>query len=61
MTAIDALTTARYADLIRLRAVRMVAPHGFGYLHGGEHIRSTVDYVREGRKNNFDAPGTTGD
>jgi hypothetical protein len=22
--------------------------------HGGEHIRSTVDYVREGRKNNFD-------
>ncbi|HEY1822008.1 MAG TPA: 1-deoxy-D-xylulose-5-phosphate synthase N-terminal domain-containing protein [Trebonia sp.] len=32
MTAIDALTTARYADTIRLRAVRMVAPHGFGYL-----------------------------
>ena len=32
MTAIDALTAARYADLIRLRAVRMVAPHGFGYL-----------------------------
>jgi hypothetical protein len=24
--------------------------------HGGEHIRSTVDYVREGRKNNFDGP-----
>ena len=32
MTATDALTTARYADVIRLRAVRMVAPHGFGYL-----------------------------
>src|SRR5258708_12968988 len=32
VTAIDALTTARYADVIRLRAVRMVAPHGFGYL-----------------------------
>ena len=32
MTAIDALSTAQYADLIRLRAVRMVAPHGFGYL-----------------------------
>src|ERR1700721_3886952 len=32
MTAPDALTTARYADVIRLRAVRMVAPHGFGYL-----------------------------
>jgi hypothetical protein len=30
-------------------------------VHGGEHIRSTVDYVREGRKNNFDAPGTAGD
>ena len=26
-------------------------------VHGGEHIRSTVDYVREGRRNNFDAPG----
>ena len=23
-------------------------------IHGEEHIRSTVDYVREGRKNNFD-------
>jgi enoyl-CoA hydratase/carnithine racemase len=23
-------------------------------VHGGEHVRSTVDYVREGRKNNFD-------
>jgi enoyl-CoA hydratase/carnithine racemase len=23
-------------------------------VHGDEHIRSTVDYVREGRKNNFD-------
>src|ERR1700692_2567949 len=32
MTATDALTAARYADVIRLRAVRMVAPHGFGYL-----------------------------
>lgn len=32
MTAMDALTAARYADVIRLRAVRMVAPHGFGYL-----------------------------
>ena len=32
MTASNELTTARYADLIRLRAVRMVAPHGFGYL-----------------------------
>ena len=29
-------------------------------VHGGEHVRSTVDYVREGRKNNFDAPGTGG-
>ena len=26
-------------------------------VHGGEHVRSTVDYVREGRKNNFDGPG----
>src|ERR1700758_2899431 len=26
-------------------------------VHGGEHIRSTVDYVREGRKNNFDGAG----
>jgi enoyl-CoA hydratase/carnithine racemase len=32
----------------------------FGHLakqravHGEQHIRSTVDYVREGRKNNFD-------
>jgi hypothetical protein len=25
-------------------------------VHGGEHVRSTVDYVREGRKNNFDHP-----
>src|ERR1700689_1532795 len=32
MTAVDALTMARYADVIRLRAVQMVAPHGFGYL-----------------------------
>src|SRR5258708_21940026 len=32
VTAIDALTAARYADVIRLRAVRMIAPHGFGYL-----------------------------
>lgn len=32
MTALNELTTAQYADLIRLRAVRMVAPHGFGYL-----------------------------
>ena len=32
MTAMDARAAARYADLIRLRAVRMVAPHGFGYL-----------------------------
>ena len=32
MTTMDALATTRYADLIRLRAVRMVAPHGFGYL-----------------------------
>lgn len=23
-------------------------------IHGEEHIRSTVDYIREGRKNNFD-------
>jgi len=28
----DARAAARYADVIRLRAVRMVAPHGFGYL-----------------------------
>jgi hypothetical protein len=27
-------------------------------VHGGEHIRSTVDYVREGRKSNFDGAGT---
>ncbi len=32
MTVINGLTTERYADVIRLRAVRMVAPHGFGYL-----------------------------
>ena len=32
MTAMDARAAARYADVIRLRAVRMVAPHGFGYL-----------------------------
>jgi transketolase len=32
MTTTGILATARYADLIRLRAVRMVAPHGFGYL-----------------------------
>jgi hypothetical protein len=24
-------------------------------VHGSQHIASTVDYVREGRKNNFDA------
>ena len=24
-------------------------------VHGEQHIRSTVDYVRQGRKNNFDA------
>jgi hypothetical protein len=23
-------------------------------VHGSQHIASTVDYVREGRKNNFD-------
>lgn len=28
----DTLAAARYADVIRLRAVRMVAAHGFGYL-----------------------------
>jgi enoyl-CoA hydratase/carnithine racemase len=28
--------------------------------HGGEHIRATVDYVREGRKNNFDGPAAPG-
>jgi enoyl-CoA hydratase/carnithine racemase len=28
--------------------------------HGGEHIRSTVDYVREGRRNNFDGHVTPG-
>jgi transketolase len=32
MTDMKALTAARCADVIRLRAVRMVAPHGFGYL-----------------------------
>jgi transketolase len=32
MTATNVLSAARYADLIRLRAVRMVAPHGLGYL-----------------------------
>jgi transketolase len=32
MTAIDTAAAARYADLIRLRAVKMIAPHGFGYL-----------------------------
>jgi transketolase len=32
MTTTGTLTTARYADLIRLRAVKMVEPHGFGYL-----------------------------
>lgn len=32
MTTAGTLTTARYADLIRLRAVKMVEPHGFGYL-----------------------------
>jgi hypothetical protein len=25
-----------------------------GAVHGSQHIASTVDYVREGRKNNFD-------
>ena len=29
-------------------------------VHGGEHIRATVDYVREGRKNNFDGRGAPG-
>ena len=29
-------------------------------MHGGEHIASTVDYVREGRKNNFDLSVLTG-
>ena len=29
-------------------------------VHGGEHVRRCVDYVREGRKNNFDAPGGPG-
>jgi hypothetical protein len=23
-------------------------------VHGGQHISATVDYVRQGRKNNFD-------
>ena len=32
MTTRVTLNAARYADVIRLRAVRMVAPHGFGYL-----------------------------
>src|SRR3984957_16114920 len=32
MTAMDGLTAARYADLIRLRAGRMVAPQGCGCL-----------------------------
>lgn len=32
MTARATPNAARYADVIRLRAVRMVAPHGFGYL-----------------------------
>jgi hypothetical protein len=30
-------------SLVRRRAV-----------HGGDHIESTVDHVRKGRKNNFD-------
>jgi enoyl-CoA hydratase/carnithine racemase len=30
-------------------------------VHGGEHIRSTTDYVREGRKNNFDALDPAGE
>jgi enoyl-CoA hydratase/carnithine racemase len=30
-------------------------------VHGGEHVRSTVDYVREGRKNNFDDAGNHGE
>ena len=29
-------------------------------VHGGEHIRSVTDYVREGRRNNFDGPGRPG-
>jgi hypothetical protein len=29
-------------------------------VHGGEHVRSTVDYVREGRKNNFDGADKRG-
>jgi transketolase len=32
MTAMEPRDAARYADVIRLRAVRMVAPLGFGYL-----------------------------
>jgi transketolase len=31
-TSVDAVDLRRSADRIRLRAVRMVAPHGFGYL-----------------------------
>jgi Enoyl-CoA hydratase/isomerase/Transketolase, thiamine diphosphate binding domain len=27
-------------------------------VHGEQHVRSTVDYVREGRKNNFDRAGS---
>jgi hypothetical protein len=29
-------------------------------VHGGEHIRIVTDYVREGRKNNFDGPAAPG-
>jgi hypothetical protein len=36
-----------------VRARRVASRHA---VHGGEHVRSTVDYVREGRKNNFDHP-----
>ena len=32
MTTTEAISMSRYADLIRLRALQMVQPHGFGYL-----------------------------
>jgi transketolase len=47
MTATNALTTARYADLIRLRTVRMVAPHGFGYL--GQALSSAELFAAHNR------------
>jgi hypothetical protein len=31
-----------------------VARHQKRAVHGEQHIASTVDYVRQGRKNNFD-------